>query len=138
MYTINAAGLVHRDADGAAIPEDPSNRDWQAYQAWRADGGVASTPAESPDQTKRRLTAAVQAHLDAAARAAGYDSIFTAVTYADEPAVARFQTEGLAMRQWRSLVWGHCIEVMAAVEAGQRVVPTDAELIAELPVLELP
>jgi hypothetical protein len=27
---------VQRTADGAWIPTDPGNRDWQAYQAWLA------------------------------------------------------------------------------------------------------
>jgi hypothetical protein len=82
--------------------------------------------------------AAVQAHLDAAAYAAGYDNIQTAVSYADEPAVAKFQTEGQAFRAWRSLVWAHCYAVLAEVQAATRSVPTEAELVAELPDLVLP
>lgn len=82
--------------------------------------------------------AAVQAHLDAAAFAAGYDNIQTAVSYADEPAVAKFQNEGLAFRAWRSLVWAHCYAVLAEVQAAARPVPTEAELVAELPDLVLP
>jgi hypothetical protein len=31
---------VVRDADAAHIPNHPDNADWQAYQAWLADGGV--------------------------------------------------------------------------------------------------
>jgi hypothetical protein len=84
------------------------------------------------------LTAAVQAHLDTTAQEHGYDSIYTACTYADEPAVAQFQLEGQALRAWRSLVWAHCHGVMAAVQAQQRAVPTEAELIAELPALVMP
>lgn len=39
--------LVHRDADGAAIPADPDNRDWQAYQDWLVAGN-APTPCHLP------------------------------------------------------------------------------------------
>ena len=85
-----------------------------------------------------QLTNYVQAHLDAAAKAAGYDNIYTAVTYADEPAVPRFQAEGQAFRAWRSLVWDAANAIRAAVEDGTRPVPTAAELLAELPALTLP
>ena len=84
------------------------------------------------------LTAAVQAHLDSAAQAAGYDTIYTAVSYADEPAVPKFQIEGAAFRAWRSLVWAVANTLRAEVEAGTRPVPTATQLIAELPTLTLP
>ena len=90
------------------------------------------------EHTLALLTAAVQAHLDTAAQAAGYDNIYTAVTYADEPAVPKFQAEGRAFRAWRSLVWAHCYQVLADVQAGTRAIPTAAQLIAELPALDLP
>lgn len=88
-------------------------------------------PAEVP--IEMRLSLAVQAHLDATASALGYDSIFTAVTYAEEPAVPKFQQEGKALRAWRSLVWGACEQILADVKAGKRAAPTQEALIAELP-----
>lgn len=39
--------MVLRD-DGAHIPEDPGNVDWQAYLAWIAGGGVLADPPPSP------------------------------------------------------------------------------------------
>lgn len=89
-------------------------------------------------QVIAKLEQAVQGFMDAAARAAGYEDIKSAVTYADEPAVPKFQAEGRAMRQWRSLVWARCYELLAQVQAGQRGTMTAAEVIAELPPLELP
>ena len=39
-YRLTETGMVVRTADGAFIPPDEGNADWQAYQAWLADGGV--------------------------------------------------------------------------------------------------
>lgn len=95
------------------------------------------TPEEVAEQTKQQLIWSVQNHLDTAARQLGYDDIKTAVTYADEPAVPKFQTEGKAFRAWRSLVWAACYATLADVLDNKRDVPTVDELLAELPVLEV-
>ncbi len=99
---------------------------------------LTDRPPTSTSALLDQLTRAVQAHLDAAARSAGYDSIYTAVSYADEPAVPRFQAEGAAFRTWRSLVWDAANTIRAAVESGARPIPTAEQLIAELPLLSLP
>lgn len=95
------------------------------------------TPEEQQAITQKQLTDAVQAHMDKTAQTKGYDNLLTAVTYADEPAIPKFQTEGIAFRAWRSAVWDYCYAQLAAVLGGERQVPTAEELIAELPVLEL-
>ena len=41
-------GSVKRDDDGAIIPEDSDNIDWQGYQAWLAEGNQPN-PASSFD-----------------------------------------------------------------------------------------
>jgi len=85
-------------------------------------------PPPSAELNKAVLTHHVQRHLDAEARALGYDSIATAVTYADEPAVAEWQEQGIAFREWRSRVWA---AAFAALE--QQPLPSPQELIALLP-----
>jgi len=91
------------------------------------------------DETKKQeiLTVlyeqAVDAHLDDKAKEYGYDSIKTAVTYADEPIVQKFQEEGTAFRAWRSKVYAYVYEQLDLVQSGDRDMPTIDELIAELP-----
>ncbi len=78
---------------------------------------------------------AIQAHLDTAARARGYDSIATAVSYAEEPAVPKFQEDGKAFRAWRSFVWAYAYQELARVKAGEREIPSVDSFLAELPAL---
>lgn len=84
----------------------------------------------TPSPTKPFIDA-VDAHLDAGARAHGYDGIVSACSYAAAP--NHFQAESVAFLQWRSACWVHCHAVLAQVQAQARPVPTPAELVAELP-----
>lgn len=50
MYSLKKTpfgDVVTRDADGATVPEDTANRDWQAYQVWIASGNTPTISAVS-------------------------------------------------------------------------------------------
>lgn len=86
-----------------------------------------------PDSEKIAIyRSAVGAHIDQQARSFGFDSIVTAVTYADEPADPLNQSYGVALRAWRSKCWEKCREVLATWQGGGAE-PTVEELIASLP-----
>lgn len=51
-YQLTPTDIVVRTADGAIIPNDPGNRDWQEYQQWLADGGTPDPHVESPVATE--------------------------------------------------------------------------------------
>lgn len=109
---------------------------WNEYEKWVEKGNIpqsAPTLTLTPALIQSNLVNAVQRYMDSVAVAKGYDNIFTAVTYAEEPSIPQFQNEGKAFRQWRSLVWAYCYQVLAAVQQGARSIPTTEELIAELP-----
>lgn len=95
------------------------------------------TSAEVLGATAAAMTAVVQAHMDTQARAHGYDNLLSAISYANEPAVPAFQADGQAFRAWRSLVWARCHELLAQVQAGTLLVPTETELLAMLPEVAL-
>lgn len=81
--------------------------------------------------------AAIQSHMDSTAKSYGYDDIKSAVTYAEEPSVLKFQIEGRAFRAWRSQVWDYGYNQLALVEGGEREQPTIEAILAELPVFEV-
>lgn len=103
----------------------------------------ADAPAPDPapheptfEERAAALRTGVQKHLDLAAAARGYDDIRAAVTYADEPAVPRFQAEGRAFRAWRSRVWAFCYALQEQVAAGVMDEPTLEQLLPMLPVCD--
>lgn len=113
-----------------------------AFEYLLPDGCVEITEAEAeairlssltPEQVEAALSVAVQDFLDGTARSFGYDDIRSAVTYAEEPSVPKFQVEGRALRAWRSKVWAKCYQILDDVKAEQEPIPTDAELIRALP-----
>lgn len=94
----------------------------------RRDEIVAALPAPATTYSTSEYVAAVQAALDAAAQAHGYDDIFTACTYDGDEDPA-FSAEGKAFKKWRSKVWRACYAAQANQPAVQ---PTPAEFVAAL------
>ena len=80
----------------------------------------------------------LQSHLDTTAKSYGYDNINTAISYAEEPSVPKFQIEGKAFRAWRSLFWAKVNEIKNEVLDGERDIPSIEEIISVSPVLDLP
>lgn len=78
----------------------------------------------------------VQTLLDTKAQTYGYDDIKSAVTYADEPSVIKFQLEGIAFREWRSLCWDYCYSLLDEVKQ-TGVIPTPEEFKEGLPQFKL-
>ena len=98
---------------------------------------IAALSAPTPEQTIAQYTASVQQHLDTFARTRNYDGILSAATYATS-VVPKFKVEGQYAVEARDNTWAKCYEILAAVEAGSRPMPTLDELLAELPVLVWP
>lgn len=93
---------------------------------------VAKSTDQQQQVIKKRLTNAVQVHLDSKAQLLGYDNIFTACTYANSTN-PKFKDEGNTLLAWRDNVWVHCYQVLNDVENGNRDIPTAEQLINELP-----
>lgn len=123
--------LVNDDPDGRHHP----SLIWAPCPAGTREGdyydGAAFSKPVPPLPAQSDYIAAVQLHLDTAARANGYDSILSACSYAAVPNL--FQAESIAFLEWRSSCWQSCFGVLVAVESQLRTQPTISELIGELP-----
>lgn len=136
--------LIHRDTgeivtycdDNTVVfggPWGAYDEEGKPYYIWVEN--IPEPP--TPEQIQKALTDAVQAFLDNKAKERNYDNILTACSYANsiDPI---FQSEALACVAWRDNVWRTCYNILYEVTAGQRKIPTDEELLAELPELVWP
>lgn len=81
--------------------------------------------------------AAIQAHVDGAARSRGYHDGFALAGYATS-AVPTWADEAAAFVAWRDAVWLYAYEQLALVQAQEREQPSVAALVDELPGITWP
>jgi hypothetical protein len=99
--------------------------------------GKVTTGHLSAQEVQAASVLAVQRRLDDFARTRGYDSILSACSYAAST-VASFKAEGAYCVGARDTHWQKCYQIMAAVQAGTRPVPTVQQVLAEMPALAWP
>ena len=111
--------------------------EWRVVTAAEAAELQKPSVEEMAEATKAQFTDAIQAYLDSFAQTRNYDNILSACSYASSK-VERFSIEGQYCVDMRDLVWAMAYTIMDAVLTGQRPVPSEQELFAELPTLEWP
>lgn len=137
MYKLTNTTSILR-FDGALIPDDVANTDYKAYLKWLSEGNTPlPVDPPTPEQIQADFTARIQQRLDTFAATRGYDGILSACTYAAS-ANAQFSKEGQYCAAARDATWAKGYEVMNAVKAGTRSMPTWAQLVSELPALAWP
>ena len=101
------------------------------------DGWSDTPPPPTPEEEQRQFTAAIQQRLDTFAHTKNYDGILSAATYATST-VPQFRAEGQYAVEARDATWAKGYEILGAVLAGERPMPTLDEVMASLPPLEWP
>jgi len=98
---------------------------------------VLATPIQKTSaQIAQELEQSIDRHIDAVAKADKWDSRITCAMRAGYPNL--WQNKAIAFGQWMDACYAHCIQVQAAVVAGTRPVPTESQLISELPIMVWP
>jgi len=111
--------------------------DWAVGEAARLGDDLQfepGPPPPTPEQMQAGYTAAIEAHVEATARARGYTSAVSCATYAAST-IPAWQAEGAAFVAWRDAVWTAALAMLAAVQAGGAIPESP---IAGLPEMEWP
>lgn len=118
--------LLEGQASGKQIAADEKGRPF-----------LQTPPPPTVAEIIATYTGAIQKRLDDFARTRNYDGILSAATYATS-VVPKFKAEGQYAVEARDATWAKGYEILAAVEAGTRPLPTLEALAAELPALAWP
>lgn len=132
----------------ATLGAVPATDEAAIGDTYDAATGAFARPVSTPAELEAEFAAAVkywdgivQKRIDDAARDLGYGDpnnpgvspILHAVSYADEPAVPRYQRDGQRLRAWRSLTWAASAGILNDTKAGLRAPPESPEALnAEL------
>ena len=98
--------------------------------------GYAPKYEPTPEEIQKQLTDAIQRVLDSKAQELLYDNCLSVCSYIDT-GIQKFDDEGRCFRAWRSQVWAKGYEILAQVQEGKREIPTEQQLLDELPELEI-
>lgn len=93
--------------------------------------------ADQQNALREAFRLAIQAHVDATARARNYGDGALLASYAVST-VAIWSAEAAAFVAWRDAVWLYAYAQLDLALGGERQIPTIAELLAELPAISWP
>lgn len=134
MYTITTMrgiNIITRSSDGAIIPHDEANADYQAYAAWSQSGNIAQ--ASAPATSAADVQAAVAAHIDSVARGRGFDGAADCASY-QASANAGWRADANAFVSWRDGIWSTTLTALDASAA----LPSGPAFVASLPAITWP
>ena len=136
-------GIVCEVMDADPFPPFHAGLLWvdcgpEVEQGWAWDGKTFAPPQDEPipqDVVRENLSDAIQAHMDAVARSRSYDGILSLCSYATS-SHPKFGAEGKAGVKWRDACWDKAYEIFNDCLSRNRPVPSEEELLREMPTME--
>ena len=127
----------HKGEHGYVNGEPYTIKDYGPYPDGWSPTPPPPTPEEEAAAQQAAFTAAIQARLDDFARTRNYDNALSCASYATSTN-PKFAAEGQYIVAARYATWAKGYEILNAVLAGDRPMPTLEEVMAELPPLVWP
>lgn len=124
-HSVSHASILARDGQIATLIAE-----------WIDDGGVIQ-PYAAPPLTADDYARAIQAHVDATAKAKGYADGVALAGYSTST-IPSWASEAAAFIAWRDQAWMYAYGELAKVQAGQRTAPTVNGFLSELPAIAWP
>lgn len=90
---------------------------------------------ETVEDKIKYFTDFVENYMNETVQTRKYDSIDTCIARYYNSDVEKYRNEARAVCSWVGRVWQYCEQVQSDVLAGKRDIPTEQELINELPIL---
>ena len=87
-------------------------------------------------EIQEELERGIEAWMNSVVAERDYDSIYTCIARYTNSPNPKYAQEAKAVKDWNTLVWDKCWDILKEVKEGKRAIPTLGEVIAELPVLE--
>ena len=121
-----------------ASEDDPEEHGRLIYAAALEIGPAEYVPPSvDPAATIATFTAAIRNHVDAVAQAKNYDNAWSLAGYASST-IPEWAEQAQTFVAWRDQVWLFALAEMQVIQAGDKPVPTVADLVASLPEIEWP
>ena len=125
---------IQRENPNTSFAANGPNKEWLTENGYTEVVVAPQLHVVTEEEVVQNLTNAVQNHLDNIARSRMYDGILSLASYAgDEDSI--LNAEGTIGKAYRSACWRKALTIMEEVKAGTRVIPSEQELIAELPTI---
>lgn len=128
---------LKQNALNAGYTENDIEVKWATDEEYEA----LSNPPLTTEEIKKNYENLVDRHIDSVAKEKGYARIgvspsVSCLGYASfsNP----WQAEAITFGEWIASLWPALWQIQADVESGARTLPTEAELIAELPTMVWP
>jgi hypothetical protein len=138
IQTVQITGNGYLVNGSMHVPNAPGNRHYHAVQEWIKQGNTPDPiPGPTPEEIQRNLAATLDRHIDSVAQAKGYDNRITASLRAANPK-SKWYSEGIAFSEWMDNCYEVSLSILNEVKEGTREIPTETELLAELPEIVWP